>query len=68
MRRGAHMHVLFVSNLGGERQAAGDTIRSLARQLVNDTSDIIPVTSPDGALLGGMNRQAALDVLLGEGA
>jgi len=53
--------------LNNVRQHDGVKRCQLVKQ-VNDTRDIIPVTSPDGALLGGMNRQAALDILLGEGA
>jgi hypothetical protein len=33
---------------------------------VNDTRDSLPVASRDGALIGVLNRQAALDVLLGD--
>ncbi|WP_136439655.1 quaternary amine ABC transporter ATP-binding protein [Pacificoceanicola onchidii] len=47
---------------------AGDlTIHQLARQLVGDTRDNLPVAGKDGALIGVLNRQTALDVLLGDG-
>ena len=68
IRAGSLAEPGLANSLEGGAVCGQHTIRSLARQLVNDTRDIIPVTSPDGALLGGMNRQAALDVLLGEGA
>ncbi len=41
------------------------TIRELARDLVNDPRDAIPVAGSDGAIAGLLDRQAALDVLLG---
>ncbi|WP_291732581.1 glycine betaine/L-proline ABC transporter ATP-binding protein [Leisingera sp. F5] len=46
----------------GEKQ----TISELARLLVNDNRDFLPVANGSGALIGAMNRQEALDVLLGE--
>ena len=46
---------------------AGDlTIHQLARQLVNDSRDHLPVAGKDGALIGMLERKQALDVLLGE--
>ncbi|NSY41113.1 glycine betaine/L-proline ABC transporter ATP-binding protein [Leisingera sp. ANG59] len=44
------------------------TISELARLLVNDSRDFLPVANNAGALVGAMNRQKALDVLLGEGS
>ncbi|MEW2912635.1 glycine betaine/L-proline ABC transporter ATP-binding protein [Leisingera sp. JC11] len=44
------------------------TISELARLLVNDSRDFLPVANNAGALVGAMNRQEALDVLLGEGS
>lgn len=44
------------------------TIQTLARQLIEDTRLEIPVTGPDGAIMGMLNRAAALDILLGDGA
>ena len=38
----------------------------LARQLVNDTRSHLPVAGKDGALIGMLERQKALDVLLGD--
>ncbi len=49
----------------GEPVAADATILSLARRLINDAADVIPVQMPDGNVKG-MPRQAALDILLGE--
>ena len=44
------------------------TIQALARQLVSDTRDTLPVADAKGQVVGVMNRAAALDVLLGDGA
>lgn len=41
------------------------TIHELARLLVNDSRDHIPVSDKSGAVIGAMARQVALDVLLG---
>jgi len=41
------------------------TIHSLARMLVNDTRDFLPVAAQGGVVSGILNRQDALDVLLG---
>ncbi|MFY0312711.1 glycine betaine/L-proline ABC transporter ATP-binding protein [Leisingera sp. D0M16] len=46
----------------GEKQ----TISELARLLVNDNRDFLPVANQAGSLIGAMSRQEALDVLLGE--
>lgn len=50
----------------GEPIRAGATILQLARQLVNETREELPVANKNGELIGIMNRQEALDVLLGE--
>ena len=39
----------------------------LARQLVNEKRELLPVSGADGKLIGAMERQRALDILLGEG-
>ncbi len=44
---------------------ASATIQNLARLLVNDPREAIPVADKSGALIGVMNRQEALGVLLG---
>lgn len=51
----------------GDPVAATRTIRELARQLVSDTRCHIPVINAEGAIIGSVVRQEALDVLLGDG-
>ncbi|MFQ5565413.1 MAG: glycine betaine/L-proline ABC transporter ATP-binding protein [Paracoccaceae bacterium] len=51
----------------GEAVPAGATIFQLARRLVDDARETLPVADKSGALIGAMNRQEALDILLGEG-
>ncbi len=65
--RVVHASVLVEDGLTGDGDPveAKATILSLARRLVEDASDIIPVKMPDGSLKG-MSRKAALSVLLGE--
>jgi len=48
----------------GEAVDGNATVQSLARLLVNDKRKTIPV-SEDGKSLGSLDRQAALDILLG---
>ena len=50
----------------GEPVAANATILQLARQLVNDSRDELPVVDTDGRSVGVLNRKQALDILLGE--
>lgn len=50
----------------GEPIAAHRTIRDLARQLISDTRVEIPVINDQGAVIGAVLRQKALDVLLGD--
>ena len=45
---------------------AGATIQNLAHQLVNETREELPVVTSKGEYLGVMQRQEALDILLGE--
>ena len=52
----------------GEAISGSDTILKLARQLVNEKRELLPVSGADGKLIGAMDRQRALDILLGEGA
>lgn len=47
----------------GETVEATATIKDLAKLLVQDSRDVIPVTR-DGAVIGGMRRQVGLDILL----
>ena len=48
----------------GEPVDAGQTVQQMARLLVNDSRELIPVER-DGAMIGAMDRKAALDILLG---
>lgn len=48
----------------GAAVAAGESLQDLARVLVNDKRASIPVED-DGAIIGVLNRQEALDILLG---
>ena len=41
------------------------TIQALARQLVNDSREVIPVSDSAGQVIGTMQRSQALDLLLG---
>jgi len=50
----------------GESIVANATIHSLSRRLVNDPRETYPVVDESGALIGTLNRQAALDLLLGD--
>ena len=50
----------------GEAIAANRTIHDLARHLVADRREVIPMADEEGKIIGGMNRQEALDVLLGD--
>lgn len=49
----------------GEAVPAGATIQSLARLLVDDGRESLPVADETGALVGVLERKAALDLLLG---
>ena len=51
----------------GDPVLASRTVRELARQLVSDTRSQIPVAGSDGAIIGAVLRQDALNVLLGDG-
>ena len=66
--RVVHARVLSNGATGGtgEPVDANATIHALARQLISDTRDVIPVAD-GGAVIGAMKRQDALDVLLGAG-
>lgn len=52
-------------DLQGAPVAADKTIHELARVLVNDTRELLPVAGADGRVAGALNRKDALDVLLG---
>jgi len=42
------------------------TISQLARQLVNDPREVLPVADKSGSLIGMLDRKDALDILLGQ--
>ncbi|MEL6794366.1 MAG: ATP-binding cassette domain-containing protein, partial [Pseudomonadota bacterium] len=65
--RVVHAGVLAKADLAaeGDPVAAGATIHDLARQLVEDTRDALPVAGEDGRVVGGLDRRQALDLLLG---
>ena len=50
----------------GEPVPAAATIRELARNLVRDSRERIPVAGADGGIVGVMKRSRALEVLVGE--
>jgi glycine betaine/proline transport system ATP-binding protein len=50
----------------GATVRAGHTILRLARQIVNDPREELPVANRHGEFIGVMNRQEALDILLGK--
>ncbi len=49
----------------GPPVAADATVLQLARQLVNEQRALLPVADKAGRIIGAMNRQDALDILLG---
>jgi glycine betaine/proline transport system ATP-binding protein len=65
--RVVHARVLTDANAKGtgDPVAAGATIQELARMLVNDSRDIIPVADGD-TVIGAMKRRDGLDILLGQ--
>ena len=54
--------------LSGAPVSGGKTVLQLARLLVNDERELIPVEGSDGKLIGALRREEALDILLGEKA
>mgnify|MGYP005989802943 CR=1 FL=1 len=64
--RVVHAGVLVQSDQkgSGDPVDATTTVHAMARLLVNDQRDFIPVNK-DGAIIGAMSRAAALDILLG---
>ncbi|MEM7239795.1 MAG: ATP-binding cassette domain-containing protein, partial [Pseudomonadota bacterium] len=50
----------------GDPVSGDASVLQLARQLVNDPRQSLPVADKTGAIIGAMNRQEALDILLGE--
>ena len=51
----------------GQPVDGGATIQALARQLVNETREELPVADKSGKVVGVLHRDDALDLLLGEG-
>ncbi|MEM9270419.1 MAG: betaine/proline/choline family ABC transporter ATP-binding protein, partial [Pseudomonadota bacterium] len=70
--RVVHAHGLAKPLNGAEPTGApvsGDmTVQQMARMLVNETREILPVAGKDGQVIGVLSRQEALDVLLGSEA
>ncbi len=64
--RVVHAEVLIEPGLVGEGEPvpAGATVHNLARGLINDQRDVIPVTK-QGTIIGAFKRQTVLDILLG---
>ena len=52
--------------LEGDPVPANATVRELARRLVRDTREFIPVADRSGAVVGAMRRSRALEVLVGD--
>ncbi len=61
---GAMLTPLNGATPSGEAISASATIQDLARTLVNDGREVLPVAGSDGQIIGTLNRQSALDVLL----
>ncbi len=51
----------------GKAWSSSRTIRELARDLIADGRTVIPLADVSGTVIGGVNRQEAIDVLLGDG-
>ena len=51
----------------GQAVSGDASVLQLARQLVNDPREVLPVADKSGTVIGAMNWQEALDILLGEG-
>ena len=68
--RVVHAGVLADPDLAasGDAVPAGATIHDLARQLVEDSRDALPVADAKGQIVGAMDRRQALDILLGAAA
>lgn len=64
--RVVHAGVLAQADMAGEGEPmdASATVHDMARMLVNDTRELIPVKRGD-TLIGAMPRKDALDILLG---
>jgi glycine betaine/proline transport system ATP-binding protein len=68
VRAGALAHPVSDAAVEGEAVASNETLHALARMLLCDPRARIPVSGPDGALMGLMDREAAVEILLGPDA
>lgn len=50
----------------GKPVLASNTIQELARTLIEDSRKLLPVADAEGKVTGAMERQAGLDILLGQ--
>ena len=64
--RVVHARVLAqtINGATGDPVDASSTIHDLARQLISDNRDVLPIAD-NGTIIGALRRQDALDVLLG---
>ena len=65
VRAGALARHVAGAAVEGDAVAAEETLHGLARMLLCDPRARIPVAGRDGALIGLMDREAAVDILLG---
>lgn len=61
------VHDLNGTKVTGQTLDGDSTIHDIARDLVNDSREDIPVAGQDGKLIGVLKRSEALDLLLGDG-
>lgn len=62
---GGIAHTVNGADAIGDPVQASATIHALSRLLVSDDRDLIPVQAADGQLVGLLDRQEALEILLG---
>ena len=60
------VHELNGTKVTGQTINGDQTIHDIARELVNDKRENIPVASKEGELIGVLRRSEALDLLLGD--
>lgn len=53
-------------SIEGEPVAADATLAEIGRLLVSDTREFLPIADGDGAIIGKLDRQTALDLLFGD--
>ncbi len=68
VRASALMQPVGGTALTGDAVEGHQTIHDLARLIINDPREALPVAGKDGALMGVLQRQAAIEVLLGDHA